>query len=76
MRCARDRTLPVILPDADSDDLQEVYRLVADLVDGYNAGRVSKIVCVQVDLIGGEYGGRQRDYRGCYVARDRCGLEV
>lgn len=68
---ARDRTVPVILPDRDSDELQEAYRRVAALVELYNAGHASQIVCMQFDLVGGLYGGSQRDYRGCYVFRDR-----
>lgn len=67
----RDRTVPVILPDADSDDIQAAYRCVAELVEDYNMAHLAKIACVQFDVIGGEFGGSQRDYRGCYVSRDR-----
>lgn len=74
MRRAGDRQLPVILPDADSDDLQDAYRCVSDLVSAYNRCHASQMVSVQFDVVGGEYGGCQRDYRGCYVARDRCDL--
>ena len=67
----KDRTVPVILPSQDSDDLQVAYRMVADLVEDYNRHYGCQIVCVQFDLVGGEFGGMQRDYRGCYVTRDR-----
>lgn len=67
----RDRTVPVILPDADSDDVQAAYAVVAHMVEEYNAHHVAQMVCAEFTLVGGEYGGRQRDYRGCYVNRDR-----
>lgn len=67
----RDRTVPVILPDSDSDELQQIYRQVAKLVEEYNAQNVCQIMCVQFDAVGGNFGGRQRDYHGTYVYRDR-----
>lgn len=68
---SRDRTVPVILPDADSDDVQAAYAMLARMVESYNAVHVAQIVCADFTLVGGEYGGKQRDYRGCYVNRDR-----
>lgn len=67
----KDRSVPVILPGQDSDELQLAYKRVADLVEGYNASNRCQIVCIQFDVVGGVYGGFQRDYRGCYVYRDR-----
>lgn len=67
----RDRTVPVILPDCDSNDLQDAYKLVQRMTESFNASHTSQIVHVQFDLTGQVYGGNQRDYRGCYVSRDR-----
>ena len=67
----RDRTVPVILPDQDSDDVQAAYAAVARMVEEFNAGHDAQIVVADFVLVGGMYGGRQRDYKGCYVNRDR-----
>lgn len=71
---SRDRTVPLILPDQDSNEIQDVYRRVADLVNDYNMQGKCTITFVQFDLRGGNFGGNQRDYRGCYVARERVDL--
>lgn len=67
----RNKSVTAILPDQDSDELQFAYKRFAELVEGFNARCQCQITCVQFDVIGGVFGGLQRDYRGCYVCRDR-----